>query len=579
MEQEVGLEDFRAVRLRKEQEFYLSDKGFIDFVRDSGAAPDATFQPHGRYCQELIQWEGEPDPDNPNLTIYKWKMTLWPRGSFKSAVFDVGQIVWLIAKDPNVRILLCSETARQAKRFAQQVMKIVDSEWFRERFGIHRGREHWTPGSGAFTSALRSQEFAHRKEPTLQASGVGEVQTGAHWDYVFMDDVCSQENTRTPEAIESLWFWFGETLAQLDPGCKLFVIGTLHHYSDIYCRIQKTPAMRKLFDISVHSWKNEKTEELFFPERLTNRFVENQKLMMPPRLYACFYENKPMTMEQQLFKPSYFRVIPDADVPRDIWTYILTDFAFKAEEKKKDRPDRTAFWVIALDANRVAYVLDFYVGMWVPSDSVRIVCDLWNRYQWANLKGVSVEDTTHKELLSSVFEEVRRQTFTKPRLIPIQGRSQEVKDYRIEASEPRYRRGDIWFAQSLRSNMRKWRPLIEEMTEWPFSTYDDIPDAQSDLDKKNKDGGYFLPNPPVGYRANVAEPRHKPTLVDGQYNPRYGYPAREFIKSDQHDPHNHDLWRNTRSTHQPTPLGGEAPQESGSIFQRPPQRPTPLDRF
>jgi predicted phage terminase large subunit-like protein len=527
-------EQLRQERLRLEREYYLSDEGFLDFVRDSGAAPDAQLQPHGRYAQEIITWRGEPDPESKGRIIYKWKLVLWPRGSFKSQVFNVGHVCWLIAKDPNRRILVASETSKQAKDFVEKAKEIIDSEWYRERFGVHRGID-WR--QGRFTSALRTRKEI--KEPTLQATGVGEVRTGMHWDDVFMDDVCSQENTRTPEAIENLWNWFGETLAQLDPGCRLFVIGTLHHYADIYCRIQKEPEIKKLFDISIHSWR-EKDGALFFPGRITERFIAQQKAIMPPRLFACFYENRPTTGEDQLFKPEYFRVILDRDVPDNVWTYILTDFAFIAEEKKKGRADRCAFWVVSIDCNRDAYVRDFYVGRWKPSDSVRIVCDLWDRYQYLNLKAVGLEDTAHKELLSTLFDEVRRQTFTRPKLVPVTGRSQEVKDRRIEAIEPRFRAGNIYFVQSLRDNMRKWKPLVDEMVEWPYSQHDDIPDAISDLDKRDANGKLFFPHPAPGWRSSAARPRHQPVTIDGKWNEDRAYPARDSVRRDQQGG---DFWR------------------------------------
>ncbi len=564
-------EDFRNYRLQKETDYYISEKGFLDFVRESGAAPDATFQPHGRYCQRMIHWDGEPDPENPELILYKWKMTLWPRGSFKSAVFDCGMAAWEIAKDPNIRILVCSETDRQAKKFVQKTMEIVDSQWFKDHFGVHRGAR-WTPGSGAFTSALRSDDFRYRKEATLQATGVGAVQTGSHWDLVIMDDICSQENTRTPESIESLWFWFGETLAQLDPGCRLFVIGTLHHYNDIYCRILKDEAMRKLFDLSIHSWKAD-DGEIFFPERLTTKYVAGQKTLLPPRLFACFYENRPTTSERQIFKRDYFITIKEDDIPSEVWTYIFTDFAFIAEEKKTGRADRTVFWVVSLDCNRTAYVRDFYVGRWKPSDSVRIVCDLWNRYQYLNLKGVTLEDVAHKELLLSLFEEVRRQTFVHPKMIPIGGRSQEVKDMRIEAIEPRFRAGNIYFSETLKNDFyaQKWKPMITEMTEWPFTAHDDIPDAISDLDKRDpKLNTLYCPAPPAGWRSNKAF-RHQPSMVDGKFNPDAKYPAREFVKAAQQG---QNSWLKLSPQDR-----GDPPPGSQSIFKPQSSPPMPLKQF
>lgn len=544
-ESSLTLDIARRRRIEEERAYYLSDEGFLDFVRDSGAAPDAQWQPHGRYCQDLITWEGEPDPGNPEKIQYRWKLVLWPRGSYKSSVFDIGQVCWLIAKDPNIRILVCSETGRQARKFVRAAMRIIDSQWFRELFGVHKGRE-WTPGSGQFISALRSEEYLHEKEPTLASAGVGEVQTGSHWDYVFLDDVVSRENTKTPESLDSTWEWAGEILAQLDPGCRLFIIGTLHHFDDIYCRIQDRPELVKDFDVSVHAWKDEETGELFFPSVLTDAFIARQKAFMSPRMFACFYLNKPISADEQIFKPEYFRVIPDDDVPRNVWTYLLTDFAFVADDMRsagasrgRSGHDRTAFWVVALDANRVAYVLDFWVGRWKASDSVRIACTLWERFQRFNMKGIVLEETTYSEVLSSVFEEVRRQTFISPKFIRIPGRSQEIKDLRIESSEPRWRRGDIWFAYSLREQTRKWKPLVKEVTQWPFAGHDDILDAQSDLDKQDRDGRWFVPAPPADWQAQRAI-QNRPNMVNGRYNPDRGYDPRVFTRAAQQE---HDLWR------------------------------------
>lgn len=531
-------------------------------MRDCGAAPDAEYQPHGRYCQDMITWDGEPDPDNPEIINYRSKLVLWPRGSFKSQVFNIGQVCWLVAKDPNIRILVCSEVGRQARKFVAEAMKIIHSAWFEERFGIHKG-EDWKPGSGSFKSALRTR--AGIKDPTLQAAGVGEVQTGAHWDFVIMDDVCSQENTKTPESIEATWNWFGEIQSQLDPGTKLFMIGTLHHYADLYCKIMKDEELKKDFDISKYAWSNpvvdpagKEPAELFFPTRLTRAWVASRKLRQVPRMYACFYENRPASADDQIFLPEYFHVVEDQDIPYSVWSYVLTDFAFTGGEKARDKDDRTVFWVISLDCHRVAYVRDIVFGRWKPSDSVRVLCRVWD--QWStqvHLKGISIEKTTHREMMQSLFEEVRRETMIRPKIIAIEGRSQEIKDMRIEASEPRYRRGDIYFARSLREQHRKWNPMIDEMTEWPFSAHDDIPDSQSDLDKKNQDGRFYLPGPPVGWRAAVMPNRFQPPMVDGRMNPEINYDPRSMVKMLQQRGVS-DVW--SRPTN-----------KTDSFFRRPPQ--------
>lgn len=551
-------EAVREQAVREARDFYLSQEGFLDFVRDFGAAPDAEVVPHGRAARSILNWKGEPDPENPEVINYLYKMVLWPRGSFKSTVFDIGQCAWLIANDPDIRILVCSETGKQARGFTNKTMDLISSPRFEEVFGVHKDPKRWSRTNG-FVSAQRKAE--HKKEPTLLGTGVGEVRTGMHWDIVIMDDVVSQENTKTPEAIETTWAWFGEILAQLDPGCKLLMIGTLHHFSDLYCQIQKNPEVRKLFEFSIHGWKNP-DGSLFFPGRLTTEFVRRQKAMMPSRQFACFYENQPRTSDQQIFLPDYFHVIEDHDIPSNCWTYILTDFAFVGGQKGKDQNDRTCFWVVSLDSNRYGYVRDFYVGRWKPSDSVKLVCQLWDRWsQELHMKGITVEDTTHKELLQGLFEEIRRETMTRPKIIPIGGRSQEIKDMRIEGIEPRFREGRIYFARHLREQHRKWNAMIDEMTAWPFTSHDDIPDAVSDLDKQDKKNKWYCPGPPHGWRAASTHLR-RPGMVDGKYNPEISWDPRKLLRRDQQSSKGGDLWRSQ-----------ESDRAGNSLFRRPPQQP------
>ena len=47
-------EELRKFRLSKEAEYYKTVEGFLDFVRDCGAAPDAQELPHGRGALEIL---------------------------------------------------------------------------------------------------------------------------------------------------------------------------------------------------------------------------------------------------------------------------------------------------------------------------------------------------------------------------------------------------------------------------------------------------------------------------------------------------------------------------------------------
>lgn len=552
--------ELRNYRLQQEREYYLTVEGFLDFARDSGAAPDAVQKPHGEGAHEILNWTWIPDPEDPKRGQYKWKLQLWPRGTFKSSVFNVALVAWEIARNPDIRICVCSETSKQAIPFVRKTMEIIDSQWFRDRFGVHKGK-NWKTGS--FISEQRKR--TNVKEATLQASGAGEVRVGSHWDLVIMDDVVSDKNTATPETQEKLQDWFSEITAQLDPGARLLMIGTLHHYADLYCKILKDDERRQDFETSINSWENP-DGTLFAPSILTRQEIEFRKRQTTSRKFACYYENKPNVDEKQIFRPEYFRTIQDYEIPLNCWTYILTDFAFISEEKKTGKADRTCFWVVSLDANRCAYVRDVHVGRWKPSDSVRLACSLWNRASQSgwNPRGLVIEKTTHAELLTSLFEEVRRETFIRPKIITIGGRSQEIKDLRIEGAEVRFKQGNIFFAASLAQDNARWKPMFEEMTEWPYSDHDDVPDAISDLDKQDNDEKYYLPAPPAGWRAQIAQPYH-PSVINGQFNPNRPYPADQMHRSDHQQ--TNDLWRSNLGKRD-----SAQHRDQNSLFRQP-QRP------
>ena len=97
--------------------------------------------------------------------------------------------------------------------------------------------------------------------------------------------------------------------------------------------------------------------------------------------------------------------------------------------------------------------------------------------------------------------------------------------------------------------------MIDEMTEWPFSQHDDIPDAISDLDKTNKDQCYYCPQPPAGWR-QAAAVRQQPSMINGRLNPDLGYPARDNIRAEQQGAGAQaDLWKPSN--------------QQGSAYERP----------
>jgi len=512
-----------------EREHYLKDENFLDYVRDFHFAPDAEYQPHGRYARDVLDWSTGPK-----------KMILWPRGSFKSSVFGSGYVGWLINRNPDIRILYASETAKQAGEHVGLVKAIFESPRHIEVFGEHEIKIGWTQTE--FTSGQRKREL---KEPTLCATGMEQTRTGMHWDLVLCDDIVGRENTKTPESIQNTWMWLGETLAQLDPGARLLYLGTPHHFFDASQKIQKDPELRKMFRVSVYAYRNPYPDgELFFPSRLTEDYVQSQRIMMKDTyLWSAFYLCRPQSESDQLFKEDQFHTINDYEIPLNCFTTILTDFA---SGENKDN-DRTALFAVALDAHRTAYVLEARVGRWLPKRAIREALELFAKYQHRFCKGITIEKTAHTEWAKAMLEEERRSLGIRPPIIEIGGRSKETKIQRIQGLHGRFQEGGrIFWAESIRKNdLQLWQSIQSEFCEFPFSQHDDIPDAISDLDKQRDGGGYYVPAPPVGF--NQAKlpgaNRYKPTLKDGAYNPEKvaEFDLAELIRN--RDQSGEDLWQ------------------------------------
>lgn len=498
----VTAEEVRAARIEKSREFFLEAKNFIHYLREFKFAPDAQWQPHGQGAERILAWRKI------------MQLVMWPRGTFKSHCFDAGLVGREIDMDPNIRVLIASETYKQAEKHGGLVKSIFESAPHIEIFGVHAQKVNWTKGE--FTSAQRTNFGL--KEPTVTCTGTDQVRTGMHYDLVVMDDIVSPKTVLTPEGIEQTNDWFGETLAQLDPGCRLLIIGTRHHFFDQYGRILKDPDLRELFDIWITKARepDDDTGVLFFPERQDHKFLNRQKLIMP-KLYPAFYLNSPRSDEEQMFKQDQFQVINEYEIPKNIFTTILTDFA-SGENRKNDR---TCLFVVGLNVHRDVFVLDCEVGRWLPDKAVCNALLMYQKWQHRFMKGLTIEKTCNLEWAKAAFRKWSEKLSVRPNIIEIAGRSLETKWQRIQGMQPRFVEGGrIFWSSKLTEDTRLWELIRMEITEFPFSQHDDIPDCLSDVDCEMKKGGFYVPSPPPGFNPARVPGMQKflPTLVGGRYN-------------------------------------------------------------
>lgn len=142
---------------------------------------------------------------------------------------------WLLACDPNLRILVLAADHALARKMVRNVKRIV------ERHPLTRGLkptkvDEWA--SDQFTVA-RPREF---RDPSMLARGIGANITGSRADVVICDDVEVPNTSDTARKREDLRARLDETDFVLVPGGLSIFVGTPHTYHSIYAAEPRTAA-------------------------------------------------------------------------------------------------------------------------------------------------------------------------------------------------------------------------------------------------------------------------------------------------------------------------------------------------
>lgn len=158
-------------------------------------------------------------------------LDLAPRGSGKSRIVTIAYCAWMALRDPNIRILIVSDTDDHAVRFLNTIKTALNNHpLIKQHFGILAG-DKWTDHQIELKGRTRILT-----EATITAHGAysGAVTSG-HYDIIISDDLVNFENSRTEGSRVRMLEWFKQTLLPtLIPGGELHVIGTRYHFLDLY---------------------------------------------------------------------------------------------------------------------------------------------------------------------------------------------------------------------------------------------------------------------------------------------------------------------------------------------------------
>lgn len=283
LEEVSALDSESIVKIRKlaENDLYFLCKGVLHY-------PDVNKLTHQEFCRFIV--------GHPSLR----KLFLMPRAHLKSTIATIGDSIRrVLARPEHERILITSETEKQAKKFLKEIKAHFQNNKLLQQLYPELIPETFSgPGSDwSSTEATLNRTAAH-KEPHWMASGIGGAFTGGHYTTIKNDDIIGLEAIRSPAKMQEA----RDFVDALEPFLvdqhvdEIHWCGTRWGRSDVYEYVMSIYGD----DLAVFSREAIEDGRIIFPQKHTD--VEYTRLMeKQPRVWFAQYCNNPMAASQAEF--------------------------------------------------------------------------------------------------------------------------------------------------------------------------------------------------------------------------------------------------------------------------------------
>jgi hypothetical protein len=224
-------------------------------------------------------------------------LILAPRGAGKSSIVSIVFVLWLLLNNPDLRILIVSNSQSQATGFLREIKQHCEqNRKLSFLFGNMIGNK-WSE----IEINLGTKKTVS-KEANVSAYGIFGALIGKHFDVIIMDDIVDQEIANSPTQRTKLEAWVNMTLMpMLEPKGKIIVIGTRYHTSDLYGKLVKnrykdSHIRIKAIDENGNSyWPN------YFPIDILNEIKDE----IGSLVFEAQYQNNPHDLHGGIFKPQW----------------------------------------------------------------------------------------------------------------------------------------------------------------------------------------------------------------------------------------------------------------------------------
>lgn len=392
-------------------------------------------------------------------------MTLEPRGTFKTTQISQGLPIWILQHDPNARILLDSSILQNSIDNLRVIKAHYENnKKFRYLFGDQVG-SYWVTEE----VTLKTRTDLKLKEPSIRCSSVERVQVGPHYTHIIVDDVVSDLNSRTIDGRRQVIEHFKLLFSLLEPGGVLIITGTRYHFEDLYgFIIGNLPEFAKRI---MNAETSGPGGTLYFPERLSEKFLKETKAIQGRALYAAQYLNDPAPEDaDSAFQRAWFKPFEyDVEVAKQKNRFFLpqnrNSFISIDPGGEKKKSDEWVIFTAHYDENNNKYFDNTIKGHWKMRECWE---HLFGEIGRVNPLMVGLETTGgQKWLYEALMDEMKRRD--KYFMVQPLTHAQDSKDFRIKRLQPQYQAGAIYHSP-------KMGDLEDQLLRYPKGA-DDIADA------------------------------------------------------------------------------------------------------
>lgn len=386
------------------------------------------------FCKEILGYSKMSEVPHQELCTHirktgkRKKLTLMPRNSFKSSVITVGHTLFSLTQNPNKRILIASETQKNATKYVKEIKAHIEkNEKFRALYGDLESKDD-TWRDFEITINTRTRAF---KECSVTASSLEKgLQTGMHYSDIYLDDVVSKANVNTPEQIQKTLDYYRLLLSILDPDGTIYVNGTRWSIHDLYGWIldAENGELAK-FDTLVKAAIDD-DGNLLMPSILPREFLEDQRGTQGPYIFSCQYMNNPLSDDNVTFKEEWVQWYEKS--PGGLIYFMTVDPAIS----QKTEADFTGLIVNGVDHRNEWWIQEAIKAKVNIPGIVDLIFENAKRY--APIMALGMEKfALEKALKQALQDEMIKRNFFFP-IVEIETDTRLSKDVRIRALQPKF---------------------------------------------------------------------------------------------------------------------------------------------